>query len=130
MASRVLLNELPAHGELQGHAAALRGASISDLFAADRQRAEDFTLTAAGLRLDYSRQLLHRDARAGLLRLAGQAGVEDGIRALFGGEHLNNTEDRPALHTLLRAASGDGQQERFREVAGARARMRDWAGRL
>jgi glucose-6-phosphate isomerase len=52
------------------------------------------------------------------------------IAALFDGEHINNTEDRPALHTLLRASSSHGQDEKFEQVVAARALMKQWADRL
>jgi len=97
--------------------------SIAGLFAQAPGRAGAFTVTAAGLQLDFSRHLLDADTLSCLLELADQAGLEDGIEALFNGSHINNTENRPALHTLLRASSDGGQADRYREVAATRARM-------
>ena len=130
MQSRALLTDLPAYGELQTHANALRPASIEQMFNADGARAGDFTLEAAGLHLDFSKQLLSREAWTALVSLAQQAGIGERIAALLGGEHVNNTEDRPALHSLLRASAGDGLEDKFREVAAARQRMREYADRL
>jgi glucose-6-phosphate isomerase len=42
-----------------------------------------------------------------LARLANEAGVADAIRAMFAGERINNTEDRPVLHVALRAKISD-----------------------
>lgn len=130
MTVRTLLQDLPAFAEVKALAALLKSASIEQLFNEDRSRADAFTLEAAGLRLDYSKHLLNAPALAALLELASQAGVRQGIADLFSGAHVNNTEDRPALHTLLRASSGGEQAERFREVAAARDRMRGIAQRL
>ncbi|HEY6132278.1 MAG TPA: glucose-6-phosphate isomerase, partial [Halioglobus sp.] len=130
MTARTLLPELPACAELKAHAASLKSASIEQLLERDRDRAETFTLEAAGLQLDYSKHLIDRDALSSLYKLAEQAGLRQGIAALFRGEHINNTEDRPALHTLLRASTADGLTEQFREVVAARKRMQALAQQL
>jgi glucose-6-phosphate isomerase len=130
MTTSALLSELPGYGELQALAQELRSASMAELFAQDPERAADFTLDAAGLRLDFSKHLLTRPALGQLLGLAGRSGLQMDIAALFDGEHINNTEDRPALHTLLRASSSHGQDEKFGQVVAARALMKQWADRL
>ena len=130
MTTGALLSELPGYGELQALAQELRSASMEQLFAQDPQRAADFTLEAAGLRLDFSKHLLTRPALGKLLDLAGQSGLPMDIAALFDGEHINNTEDRPALHTLLRASGSHGLDEKYAQVVAARALMKQWADRL
>ncbi len=131
MAPHTPLNDLPACAELQTLAERLGSVDLQHLFAKDAARGSDFTLQAAGLQLDYSKHLIDRDALATLLQLAEQADLPGRIGALLGGEHVNNTEDRPALHSLLRAAEAPpGLQEKFAEVAAVRDRMRHWADRL
>jgi glucose-6-phosphate isomerase len=130
MAPRPLLTELPAHSELKVHAADLLTTSITQMFHDDKARAQDFTLNAAGLQLDYAKHLLNREALTALLNLAEQAGMPQRIAALLSGEHLNNTENRPALHSLLRASSGVGLEDKFQQVQAARAQMRQCAQRL
>jgi len=130
MSSRPLLSELSGFGDLRKLAGELQGVSISQLFADDPQRARDFTLEAAGLRLDYSKHLIDRAALSGLLELADRAGLQEDIVALFAGVHINNTENRPALHTLLRATASHGLDAEFREVVAARALMQQWVERL
>ncbi|MCB1687133.1 MAG: glucose-6-phosphate isomerase [Halioglobus sp.] len=130
MTARALLSDLPAYTALKEHAVKLQYASLEGLFNADSNRADTFTASAAGLHLDYSKHLLSSSALASLLDLAEQAGVQHGIEALFTGAHVNNTEDRPALHTLLRASSGGGQEDRFLEVQRARERMQVMAQKL
>ena len=130
MTARALLPDLPAYKALEDHAAQLQSASLEDLFNSDDTRAEKFGAAVAGLHLDYSKHLLNASALSSLLQLAEQAGVPQGIADLFNGAHVNNTEDRPALHTLLRASAGGDQHDRFQEVLAARSRMQVLAERL
>lgn len=130
MTARTLLPELPAYAALAEHAKTLASASLEGLFAADNTRARAFTVSAAGLHLDYAKHRVNAQALSSLLQLAEQAGLGQRIEDLFNGAHVNNTEDRPALHTLLRASDGGAQQLRFQEVVAAKARMREIAERL
>jgi len=130
MSAQPQLTRHPAHARLQARAAQLRDASIAGMLAEDAGRAEDFTVAAAGLQLDFARHLVDRDTLSELLALAQQAGLGARIAALFAGEHVNSTEDRPALHMLLRAEGGDAVAGPFADVVAVRERMRALSGRL
>jgi glucose-6-phosphate isomerase len=130
MTSHVLLSGLPGHHELAQLANRLQSVSVEQLFAEDPSRAVDFCIEAAGLRLDYSKHLLDKSVLSALAQLAQQARLTAAVVALFDGEHVNNTEDRPALHTLLRASSSHGLDDKFAEVEATRSRMRQWVDRL
>ncbi|PLW81146.1 glucose-6-phosphate isomerase [Kineobactrum sediminis] len=131
MAHALRLSDLPSWRELQACAAKLQDASISGLFHSDPQRASAFTATAAGLTLDYSKHLLCRDSRAALLRLGQQAQLQARARDLVTGVPLNNTESRPALHTLLRAERAPaGLESQFSAVTKTRERMRHWSEQI
>ncbi|MBK7822467.1 MAG: glucose-6-phosphate isomerase [Tessaracoccus sp.] len=83
----------------------LKDALAPDLrawFAADPRRAEEFTFDLADLRVDLSKNLITEDIVAALLRLADQVDLPGRRTAMFGGEHINVTEDRAVLHTALR----------------------------
>ncbi len=80
----------------------LRGA-----FADDPQRAEKYSFTAADLYVDFSKNLIDDDVLDALVQLAGETGVAAHRDAMFGGEHINVTEDRAVLHTALRRPKGD-----------------------
>ncbi|MEH6580947.1 MAG: glucose-6-phosphate isomerase [Halioglobus sp.] len=125
-----LLTELPSFDPLAQQADKLNNSSIAGLFTADPQRVNDFVAQAAGLTLDYSKQLLDREALAGLLQLAEEAQWRQRASALLAGEHVNNTEDRPALHTLLRASTGAGLDEKFSAVRKTREQMQHWVEQL
>ena len=84
--------------ELQADGAHLRG-----LFEADPARAERLTLLAGDLLVDWSRHLVTAETVELLLALAGRAGVAEWIAAVLGGDPVNATEGRAALHTALRA---------------------------
>jgi glucose-6-phosphate isomerase len=130
MTVRTLLTDLSAYSELKAQATALGSTSLERLFEDDIDRAESFTLEAAGLQLDYSKHLFNSDTLSCLLKLAEQGGLQQSIDDLFSGKHVNNTEDRPALHTLLRASNSAGQPDKFSEVEATRVRMRDIVLRL
>ena len=122
------LTDSPTHGELQSLAAALASADLPAMFEFDSDRVQDFSAQAAGLALDYSKQLLSREARDALLALAASAELPARARALLSGEEVNNTERRAALHSLLRAIDAPpGLEDELAEVVMTRARMRDIA---
>ena len=111
-----------------------RDVSILDQFAADAGRRERFTLEAAGLFVDLSKQAWTADGFEAALALAEAAGVEARRQALFAGEPVNCTEGRAALHPALRAPDGADFKALGAPVSGkveaSRARMRAFAGQV
>ncbi len=93
----------PAWRALARHAREGGRLHLRELFAGDAQRGERFACEAAGLHLDYSKNLATDETLALLLQLAEEAGLRGRIDAMFRGERINATEDRPALHVALRA---------------------------
>ncbi|WP_234730318.1 glucose-6-phosphate isomerase [Acidocella facilis] len=73
------------------------------LFAEDATRFADFSVTAAGLLLDFSKTSLTGSSFAALLRLIRASGLEEKRAAMFAGAPINLTENRAVLHTALRA---------------------------
>ncbi len=71
-------------------------------FAEDPDRAQRFSLTAADLFADLSKNYLTDEVRDALVRLAEQVGVAEHRDAMFAGERINTTENRSVLHTALR----------------------------
>ncbi|UCJ17799.1 glucose-6-phosphate isomerase [Pseudomonas sp. MM211] len=110
LSSSLDVTQLPSWQALVAHRERLAGFSMRQAFAADAQRFETFSLSGCGLFLDYSKNLINTETRELLVNLAREVGLERGIRALFDGELLNNTEKRPALHTALRRPLGDKVQ--------------------
>jgi glucose-6-phosphate isomerase len=88
---------------LQQHHQRLAGSALQDLFTQDTQRAAKFSVEAAGLRLDYSKNFIDTDLLAALVGLSQQADLGRAINDLFSGAMVNHTEKRAALHTALRS---------------------------
>ncbi|MGH2697760.1 MAG: glucose-6-phosphate isomerase [Actinomycetota bacterium] len=95
--------ELRAWQELGAHFEAVASEHLRSLFARDPHRAGKMTVEAEGIRLDYSKNRLTDDTLALLFRLADEARLKERIEALFNGERINLTENRPVLHVALRA---------------------------
>jgi glucose-6-phosphate isomerase len=100
--SKPSLTERPAWGELTRHHRAIADASLRELFAADPTRGERLTAEGAGLYLDYSKNRITDETLALLLTLAEQSGLSERTEAMFAGERINVSEDRPVLHVALR----------------------------
>ena len=92
---------------LERHRVSLEGETLRHLFATDPQRFDQFQCNAAGLFVDYSKNLINSTTLELLLDLAGEVQLEQKIKAMMVGDIVNNTEGRPALHTALRNQSGD-----------------------
>jgi len=100
------LTGTPEWAALEAHAATIRDAHLRDLFAGDPDRAARFSVEGAGLFLDYSKNRLTVETVGLLLALAERVGLRERIEAMFRGERINTTEDRPVLHVALRAPAG------------------------
>ncbi|MDB3856207.1 glucose-6-phosphate isomerase [Halieaceae bacterium] len=96
-------DERSFHQRLQGHAKHLQGSTVNDLFE-DAERAADFCLDAAGLHLDFSKQLIDPQTLQTLIELAQHSKMTAMRDGLFSDAPINSTEQRSALHTLLRAS--------------------------
>jgi glucose-6-phosphate isomerase len=128
------LTGTPEWAALEAHAATIREAHIRDLFAADPDRAGRFSVEAAGLFLDYSKNRLTAETVGLLVALAERVGLRDRIEAMFRGERINTTEDRPVLHVALRAPAGESilvdGRDVVPEVHAVLDRMADFSERV
>lgn len=97
------LTQSPAWRALAQHAKALAQIPLTELFAADADRAHRCSSEAAGIYLDYSKQKITRETLDLLVELAHQQQLDAGIGKLFAGEQVNPTEGRAAFHMALRA---------------------------
>jgi glucose-6-phosphate isomerase len=87
---------------LKRHHAEIAGLHLRDLFAGDSGRGERLTVEAAGLYLDYSKNRVTDETMELLIALAEESGVPDRRAAMFRGDHINVSENRPVLHVALR----------------------------
>jgi len=114
--------DCPSWAKLTHHAETWRAAQLSDLFAHDVARGFQFQVEAPGVRYDYSRQRLGAMTLRLLAALASERGLPAWRDALFSGARINNTEDRAAWHTALRAGSSSPPEvlrtlERIKSIA-------------
>ncbi|GGB36398.1 glucose-6-phosphate isomerase [Roseibium aquae] len=92
--------------QLKDHAARLQTRTLRTLFAEDEMRFERFSASCGDLLLDYSKCHVDAQAMTLLAALAETAGLEERRRAMFDGKPINETENRPVLHTALRNQAG------------------------
>src|ERR1700732_2259458 len=91
---------------LVSHQKKIRGLHLRQLFAADPKRGQRMTAEAAGLFLDYSKNRITSETVKLLLKLADEIDLRSRIKAMFGGQKINITENRAVLHVALRAPKG------------------------
>lgn len=119
---------------LETAADTLRKKRTIDLFNADPDRAEEFSIEAAGLYLDYSKNKISGEAMVALLDLAREADLEGEIARMVHGDKINTTENRAVLHVALRDFSArpylvDGENVAS-AIAAEREKMRKFANRF
>ena len=97
------------HGQawrlLERHYEEHKRTHLRDLFAANPERFEAFSINAGDLLFDFSKQRVTGQTIKLLLQLASEVDLQGRIEALFAGEPVNNTEGRPALHMALRQSA-------------------------
>ncbi len=99
------LTRLPAWNDLEKHFLKNEKLHLRELFANDKQRADEFTLQLGDIRFDYSKQRITTATKKLLIDLAEQTGLAEKIAKMFAGEKINTTEQRQVLHIALRNRS-------------------------
>ncbi|WP_312330897.1 glucose-6-phosphate isomerase [Sphingobacterium sp.] len=111
MFPKINFTQTQAFKDLTQHFGSLFGPYSNDLkdlrqlFAEDSARFDKFSIAFEDILLDYSKNSITEDTRALLVRLAEECGLSEAIEAMFSGERINVTENRPVLHTALRNQS-------------------------
>jgi glucose-6-phosphate isomerase len=84
------------------HQSKIASMHMTGLFEADASRADRYQIKAAGILLDYSKNLITDETLNLFSRLIDATSLPHRVQQLIDGERVNVTERRPALHTLLR----------------------------
>ena len=79
---------------------------MKDLFAADPNRFESYSIKEANVLFDYSKNIISDKTIQLLFQLAKECGLDKAIEEQFSGKPINETEGRAVLHTALRNFSG------------------------
>ncbi len=103
--TRTRCDRTPAWGHLKAHFEAMgRQFDLLAAFAQDAQRFSRFSLQAPYVFADLSKNLLDETSQHLLLQLVQQSGVLAHRDAMFAGEPINSTEQRPVGHMCCCAA--------------------------
>ncbi len=96
---------------LQSHHDQLASVHMRQLFQEDSTRAENFSARLEHLLLDYSKHRVTQTTLKLLQSLAESCHLKQQIQSMFSGEHINSSEERPAMHWLLRCPADESALE-------------------
>ncbi len=99
------LTSSPAWKALERHQKEISGLHMRDLFAADPNRFQRFSIHWNDLLLDYSKNSITEQTMSLLFDLAREADLKGWTEKMFRGEKINSTEQRAVLHIALRNRS-------------------------
>jgi glucose-6-phosphate isomerase len=94
-----------AYKYLTDHYIDIVSKSLKELFDADDQRFNKFSIQFEDILLDYSKNRIDDETIALLIQLAKECSLKEAIDAMYSGEKINVTEGRPVLHIALRNRS-------------------------
>lgn len=77
---------------------------IEGFFKDDEARARKYSVAESGVYLDYSKNLIDDEVWSTFTELLDQSPLVAYRDAMFGGEKINSTEQRPVLHAALRSS--------------------------
>ncbi len=119
---------------LHAHYQKIKNLHLRDLFADDPARSSRFSLEAAGLLLDYSKNRITKETHTLLCDFARRKKLPEAIKAMFAGEKINQTEGRAVLHTALRDQSNRpllvAQKDVMPEVRAVQQQMQAFSEQL
>jgi glucose-6-phosphate isomerase len=92
-----------AYSELLSHYTEAKNFKIKEMFNTDAERFSKFSIGFNDIVFDYSKNIITEETKQKLIALANECDLAEGIKQLFGGEAINQTEGRPAMHTALRS---------------------------
>ena len=97
-------------------------------------RFERYSRRLEDVLVDFSKNRISDEVFAELLNLARETALADGIASMFGGQAINQTENRPVLHTALRNRSNSpvlvNGQDVMPEVNAVLAQMKAFATQI
>ncbi|NNF34083.1 MAG: glucose-6-phosphate isomerase [Saprospiraceae bacterium] len=102
MLKRISPTDTVAWKALDKHADELKSKTIVDHFNADDNRFDKYSIDSIDMLVDYSKNRLNDATMSLLFQLAEETDLQDGIKKMFQGDIINETEGRAVLHTALR----------------------------
>ncbi|KTC67994.1 glucose-6-phosphate isomerase [Legionella birminghamensis] len=128
------LTQLDSWKALKSHATHLQSHSIFEIKQNNRTDNTLFNYSAGRLDIDFTNQKIIPETLSLLVELAKERELSQRIQALFGGDCVNFTENRPALHTALRQMHNKplviNGKDIMAEIFAARAHMDEIAEKI
>lgn len=128
------LSSLRVWQELKNHYKKARKWHLRELFKEDPSRGKRYVIEEVNLYFDFSKNIVNEETINLLLKLAEDTEVLESAHRMISGEKINFTENRPVLHTALRAMSKkevivDGKNI-LEDVRGTLKRMEELAEKV
>ncbi|MBI3138424.1 MAG: glucose-6-phosphate isomerase [Sphingobacteriales bacterium] len=134
MLPRINPTHTSAWKKLQEHHRTIRQTEMKELFRADPNRYQKYSLSAKDLLFDYSKNIINDQTLALLFQLTDECKLPEAIQAMFNGELINTTEKRAVLHTALRNFSGNPVYTQGKDIMPGikkvRRKMKDFCERV
>ncbi|MDI9857582.1 glucose-6-phosphate isomerase [Flectobacillus roseus] len=105
MLKSVPFNQTVAFQHLTKLKAEVEQTPLKELFTADSERFEKYSIRFEDILVDYSKNLINEKTKAALIALANECELDDAIERMFTGDLINKTENRAVLHVALRNRS-------------------------
>ncbi|MFV0626472.1 MAG: glucose-6-phosphate isomerase [Alphaproteobacteria bacterium] len=102
MEKRKVLSKMKSWKKLQSHFKKAKDLEMREMFEKDKKRFENFHVVYENMLFDYSKNRLNSRTMDFLFSLARECDLNNKIEAMFRGDKINITENRPVLHTALR----------------------------
>ncbi len=102
--------------DLQDHYSQVSNLQMRDMFNEDPHRFDKFSLCFNDILFDFSKNRITDKTLTLLFELARQQKLDKKINAMFSGEKINRTENRPVLHIALRNRGGRSISVNGRDV--------------
>ncbi|MES2650815.1 MAG: glucose-6-phosphate isomerase [Bacteroidota bacterium] len=94
-----------AYKYLTDHFITINETDLKQLFVEDADRFKKFSILFEDILFDFSKNRIDSTTLALLVQLAKECKLDDAIKAMYNGDKINQTEDRPVLHIALRNQS-------------------------
>ena len=96
------LSKSPSWLALKSHQQTIADTHMRDLFAADPERFEKFSIVFNDILFDFSKHRITEETLRLLFNLAHEMDVKGWTEKMFSGAPINFTENRSVLHIALR----------------------------
>ncbi len=91
--------------KLSDHYSKMKDIHMKQLFEADADRFDQFSVRFEDMLLDYSKNIITKETLKMLFDLARETKVKEAAQQMFSGTPINQTENRAVLHIALRNCS-------------------------